>query len=177
MSFPAWPPTPGAPRSVFGVDDERPLSVVDGRCVVCSLDELPPGSRRVFNLGGSRGIGVFNVDGHLFAIRNACPHKGAPLCHGRLRPHVISATPGDFAFEREGEVLKCPWHQWEFDLATGQSLYAPRVRVRTYRVTIEAGAIVVYLGDSSTAESAASMAESAGDDRRLDLPPADRPQR
>ncbi|HZP80657.1 MAG TPA: Rieske 2Fe-2S domain-containing protein, partial [Chthonomonadaceae bacterium] len=39
---------------------------------------------------------------------------------------------------REGEILRCPWHGWEFDLLTGRSLFNPhKIRVRTYEVTVE----------------------------------------
>ena len=133
------------PISVFGVEDDRPLTVVDGRCVLCPVAELPPGTRKIFAVGGARGIGVFNIDGAYYAVRNICPHKGAPVCYGRLRPHIVSPEVGEFAFEREGELLKCPWHQWEFDLRTGWSLYAPRLRVRTYPVTVEDGYLVLHL--------------------------------
>jgi len=137
------------PISVFGIEDDRPLAVVDGRCVLGSAEVVPPGQRRVFTGLGARGIGVFNVDGRFYAVRNICPHKGAPLCYGRLRPHIVGPTPGEFGFEREGEILKCPWHQWEFDLATGWSLYAPRLRVRTYPVSIEDGQLVLKLSDDA----------------------------
>jgi nitrite reductase/ring-hydroxylating ferredoxin subunit len=144
VSAPSPPPTAG-PISVFDIEDARPLTVVDGRCRLCPVEELPVGARKVFAIGGARGIGVFNIAGYYYAIRNICPHKGAPLCYGRLRPHVIGPEVGDFAFEREGEILKCPWHQWEFDLTTGWSLYAPRMRVRTYPVTVEDGYLVLHL--------------------------------
>lgn len=138
---------PPGTRPVFGVDDSRPLTVVNGRCVVCRVDEIPPGSRRIFVVGGARGIGVFNVDGRFFAVRNVCPHKGGPICRGRLRPHVVGPEVNRIAFEREGEVLKCPWHQWEFDLHTGWSLYAPRLRVKTYPVEIADDRLVLVLDD------------------------------
>ena len=41
------------------------------------------------------------------------------------------------------EVLRCPWHQWPFEIATGSCLVDPTVRVKTYRVTIEGDDIVV----------------------------------
>ena len=46
---------------------------------------------------------------------------------------------------REGEVLKCPWHQWEFDIRTGHAIYDPRLRVRTYEVLQEGEDVVLYL--------------------------------
>ena len=138
-------PVPAGAKPVYGVEDDRPLEVVNGRCVVGRADEIPPGSRRVFAIGGARGIGVFNVEGRFYAVRNVCPHKGGPLCRGRLRPHVVGPEVNQIAFEREGEILKCPWHQWEFDLQTGWSLYSPRLRVKTYPVLVENDRIVVVV--------------------------------
>ena len=42
-------------------------------------------------------------------------------------------------------VLKCPWHQWEFDLATGQALYDETMRVKTYAAGREGEEVVVYV--------------------------------
>ena len=37
-------------------------------------------------------------------------------------------------------MVRCPWHGWEYDLATGQSWFDPREsRVRAYDVTVEPG--------------------------------------
>ncbi len=47
--------------------------------------------------------------------------------------------------EREGEILKCPWHQWEFDIRTGRALYDETLRVRTYDVRIEGDEVVLKL--------------------------------
>ena len=116
----------------------------NGRHVVSSVEELPAGGRKIVTIGG-REIGVFNVDGHYYALRNICPHKGAPLCRGRLRPYVVSPTVTQIAHERENEILKCPWHMWEFDVQTGRSMHDPAVRVRAYRVVQEGDEVVLYL--------------------------------
>ena len=47
-------------------------------------------------------------------------------------------------YTREGEIIKCPWHQWEFDIKTGHALYDPKLRVRTYRVEVEDEQVVLY---------------------------------
>jgi nitrite reductase/ring-hydroxylating ferredoxin subunit len=132
-------------QPVFAVDDDRSLPVVGGRCVLGRVEEIPPGSRRIFAVGGRGGIGVFNVDGHFYAVRNRCPHRAGPLCRGRLRPQVVGPAVHTFAFAREGEILKCPWHQWEFDLRTGHALYAPDLAVQTYPVLVEGDQLVLVL--------------------------------
>ena len=103
---------------------------------VATAAEIPPGERKIVEVAG-RSIGVFNVGGEFHALRNRCPHQGGPLCQGRLTGGVASARPGDYEWVQEGEILRCPWHGWEFDLKTGQSWFDPAgTRVRTYPVTV-----------------------------------------
>ena len=110
--------------------------------VVATIDEIPPGGRKVVEVAG-RSIGVFNVGGEFFALRNSCPHQGGELCRGPLSGFVSSSGPGEYHYSRQGEILRCPWHGWEFDVKTGQSWFDPRkVRVRRYEVTVATGADV-----------------------------------
>jgi 3-phenylpropionate/trans-cinnamate dioxygenase ferredoxin subunit len=105
--------------------------------VVAALSEFPPGTRRIVTING-RSIGVFNLDGRLYALRSLCPHQGAPLCLGRIVGTNVATAPYEYVYAREGEIIKCPWHGWEFDIATGQSVFNPhRVRIQTYDVTVE----------------------------------------
>jgi 3-phenylpropionate/trans-cinnamate dioxygenase ferredoxin subunit len=113
--------------------------------VVAKVHELPPGARKIVPVGGKAGIGVFNINGTFYALKNVCPHKGAPLCAGRLRPHVTCQEVYQLSYERENEILKCAWHSWEFDVKTGQALYDPHLRVKTYPVTVEGDEIVLHL--------------------------------
>jgi len=114
------------------------------RYVVGKVEELPPGDRKIVPVGGKGGIGVFNLGGTFYALKNVCPHKGGPLCQGRLRPHVVSDPSFKIAYERENEIIKCSWHQWEFDIKTGVALYDSRLRVKTYPVTVEGGEIILH---------------------------------
>jgi 3-phenylpropionate/trans-cinnamate dioxygenase ferredoxin subunit len=110
--------------------------------LICPVSELPVGTRRLVDVAG-RSIGVFNVGGERFALRNRCPHQGGPLCEGRLAGFVESDGPGDIRYSRPGEILRCPWHAWEYDIRTGQSYFNPAVvRVRHFDVSVEAGADV-----------------------------------
>ena len=106
--------------------------------MVCAADELPPGTRRIVTVG-VRSIGVFNVGGRYYALRNVCPHQGAPLCRGPLTGTTLPGPPGSYRYAREGEILRCPWHGWEFDVTNGRSIFNPHaVRVRKYPVAVEA---------------------------------------
>ena len=105
--------------------------------IVGRVSEIPPGQRRIVELEG-RSIGVFNVNGTFYALRNSCPHQAAPLCRGSVKGMTIAPEPGVYEYVRDGEILRCPWHGWEFDLTNGRSIFNPhKVRVRAYQVTVE----------------------------------------
>ena len=107
------------------------------RHVVGLVSEVPPGQRKIVEVEG-RSIGVFNVHGTFYALRNTCPHQGGPLCLGSIKGMTMPSAPGEYIWAREGEILRCPWHGWEFDLTTGRAICEPdRTRVRTYEVTVE----------------------------------------
>ncbi len=119
---------------------------------VCFADEIPAGGRRIVDAAG-RSIGVFNIDNRFYAVRNSCPHKGAPLCLGVVEGYVTGERPGEFTFEREGEILRCPWHGWEFDLKTGESVFNPhKVWVRSYQVSVETEARVLATAEAEAAD-------------------------
>ena len=108
--------------------------------VVATVDEIPPGRRKIVELDG-RSIGIFNVGGEFLAVRNRCPHQGGPLCQGALFGVLESSGPGDYRYSRPGEMIRCPWHAWEFDLRTGASWFDPTgMRVKSYQVDVRDGA-------------------------------------
>lgn len=110
---------------------------------VAKVEDIPVGTRKLVMAGG-RPIAIFNIKGEYFGLLNRCPHQGASLCHGRLTGLVESREPGTYKVTRAGEILRCPWHGWEFDVRTGQSWCEPdKTKVRTYRTGIEAGSELV----------------------------------
>jgi 3-phenylpropionate/trans-cinnamate dioxygenase ferredoxin subunit len=111
--------------------------------VVAAVADIPPGGRKLVDVAG-RAVVVFNLGGEFFALNNRCPHRGGSLCEGRLSGLVESDEPGHYRYSRRGEIIRCPWHGWEFDIRTGRSWCDPqRLRVRHYDVAIEPGGRVV----------------------------------
>ncbi|MGH9749753.1 MAG: Rieske (2Fe-2S) protein [Candidatus Polarisedimenticolia bacterium] len=92
-------------------------------------DEIPPGGTKVVQVR-EHVVAIFNLDGTLHAIENACPHQGGPLGEGYL--------------EGDG-VVSCPWHGWTFDVRTGVSPIDPDMKVRRYPVKVEAGEIILEI--------------------------------
>jgi nitrite reductase/ring-hydroxylating ferredoxin subunit len=112
------------------------------RHVVATVDQIPPGARMLVTVDG-REIGIFNVGGEYFGIGNRCPHNGASLCKGRIVGLVEATEPGSYEVSRRGEIVRCPWHGWEFDLKTGKSRCEPdRTRVRSYDLKVEPGSVL-----------------------------------
>jgi nitrite reductase (NADH) small subunit len=91
----------------------------------CAAADVAPGTGKQVTLEGKE-IAIFNVDGAWFALDNECPHRGGPLAEGEL----------------EGCILTCPWHAWQFDLRTGESL-TDDSKVGCYPVKVEGGDVVV----------------------------------
>ena len=78
------------------------------------------GEAKEFNYAGKE-ICVARVNGSLFAMDNVCPHRGGPLAQG-----VID----------EGKLI-CPWHGWQFEIATGKSVQVPDTGVVVYKLSVE----------------------------------------
>ena len=111
--------------------------------VVASVDEIAPGHRKLVTVKG-RPIVIFNLNGEFFGLLNRCPHQGGNLGAGALTGLVESSEPGKYCYSRRGEILRCPWHGWEFDVRTGQSYCDPeRFRTKAYNVAVELGRRVV----------------------------------
>jgi 3-phenylpropionate/trans-cinnamate dioxygenase ferredoxin subunit len=105
--------------------------------VVCEASEMKPGERKLIDADG-KSIGVFNVNGEYYALRNICPHQFAPLCQGKVTGYCAPSEVGTFSWQRDGEIIRCPWHAWEFDIKDGRSIFNPhRVRTKSYDVKVE----------------------------------------
>jgi nitrite reductase (NADH) small subunit len=77
---------------------------------VGAVTDIPVrGARRIPTPAGD--IAVFRTgDGRVFALKDACPHKGGPLSQGIVHGHAVA----------------CPLHNWSIDLSTGEPLGADR---------------------------------------------------
>lgn len=117
--------------------------------VIVPVDELPEGERVVASLRG-REIAVFNVDGDYFAYPSWCPHQGGPLCEGSVNGTTAETfdretLTSDLQWVKEDEILRCPWHHWEFDLRENCFMHDTDWSLPSYPVRIEDGNVVVSL--------------------------------
>lgn len=112
--------------------------------VVARVEEIPPGGRKIVRLEG-REVGVFNLGSRFYALKSSCPHQGARVCLGRVVGTTLPSDVYEFHYGKDGQILRCPWHSWEFDITTGESIFDPDVRIKTYPVDIADGEIVVTI--------------------------------
>ncbi|MES2465564.1 MAG: Rieske (2Fe-2S) protein [Armatimonadota bacterium] len=135
--------------TAFRIIDEAkpPKARHNNRLVVCAASDLAPGQKWVVEDPESGiSIGVFNVNGEYFALKNVCPHLGAPLCLGSIHATHRPSPVFEFRADLQGRVLRCPWHGWEFDIVTGKALYDAKSRVASYACSVdENGDVVVSL--------------------------------
>lgn len=94
--------------------------------VKLSVTDVPVGEGRVIE-DGDRAFAVFNLDGTFHAMDNACPHRGGPLGEGWI----------------EDGVVVCPWHGWEFEIATGACTMNAALCQKRYPVRVEGDTVII----------------------------------
>ena len=111
---------------------------------ICGADELRAGELRQVTVGGVSIVVLRKPDGSFRALRDRCSHQGGRLSDGRLEPMLDGSAVGDYFYSEDRIVLRCPLHQFEFDVDTGLSPADPdKVRVRAYPVTVSGGRVLI----------------------------------
>lgn len=111
---------------------------------VAETKEIPPGTNKIVDLNGL-SIGIYNIKGEYFAINNYCPHQGAELCKGPVCGTNLPSDVYEYEYGRDQEIVRCPWHGWEFDIKTGISLFDDKVRTKKFEVVVEEDKVGIVL--------------------------------
>lgn len=116
---------------------------------VADADEIPDGGHLIVQLAG-RQIGVFNIDGEYYAHTNWCPHQSGPICEGELDGTTDvtfdrETLEYDLQWVKENEILRCPWHAWEFDAVSGECIHGDDISLISHPVSVEDGEVIVSL--------------------------------
>jgi nitrite reductase/ring-hydroxylating ferredoxin subunit len=114
---------------------------------VGASERVPEGGRLVVDVGDTT-IGIFRVEGKLYAYLNVCAHQGGPVCQGKIIPRVTELIDAGgesrgFAFDESSLHIVCPWHGFEYDIKTG--VHPGRPVARLIRVTVEEAADGIYV--------------------------------
>jgi nitrite reductase/ring-hydroxylating ferredoxin subunit len=94
---------------------------------------------------GTRRVAVFCVDGRFHALADRCPHRGAPLCSRGQVVTGVEVGDGELTTGPPNTLVRCPWHKWDFDIATGRCAVHGRLRVRRYSVRTDGDELIVSL--------------------------------
>lgn len=95
--------------------------IKDGWICVAKRNQVSPDTPLTVERG-ERGVGIYELDGRIYAMEDVCPHAYALLSQG---------------FIQDGTV-ECPLHAAIFDIKTGQCVDGPGGRdLETYPVQIE----------------------------------------
>lgn len=117
-----------------------------GDHVLADVEDLAEGERLVTEVDGRR-LAVFKVDGEYRAYHDRCPHQGGPVCQGTVTGTYETvrdeSESTQLRWGKDGRILNCPWHGWEFDLSSGECLSREKVELRSYPVDVEDGKLVV----------------------------------
>jgi nitrite reductase/ring-hydroxylating ferredoxin subunit len=110
-------------------------------------ERVPEGGRLVVDIGEIT-IGIFRVDGNLYAYLNRCAHQRGPVCQGKIIPRVTEVIDSGgeshgFAFDETHPHIVCPWHGFEYDIKTGA--HPGRRSARLIPVTVEEAADGIYV--------------------------------
>lgn len=115
--------------------------------VVCRASDLATGHVTRTQLGPIPVVVVRSKDGSLHALAAKCLHQGGPLDAGRLYDHhTTTKDAGEYQVDPVREVLKCPWHGYEYDIRTGCTVFDPNRAIAMFHAYEEAGQIVVQMG-------------------------------
>lgn len=107
-------------------------------------DAPATGDVRMLELDGHR-IGLYRVGDEFHAIADRCPHRAAPLCSSGRVVRGIALEQGVAVRGDAPALVRCPWHRWDFEIATGRCLVHPRLQLRRYRVERDGDDLVVSL--------------------------------
>lgn len=114
------------------------------RKIVGHSHEVPPGSMIHTSLGPLPVVVVRTRSGELRAYADRCLHMGGQLSRGVLEWSSISSTDvGEYRVERDGEILRCPWHGWQYDVETGATVFDASRKLRKFQISDIDGEIVL----------------------------------
>lgn len=69
-----------------------------------------------------RTVGILRHGEEIYAFGNRCPHQGAPMCRSQAAGTMLPSDPDEYRFSMDGLIVKCPWHAYEFNVQTGESV-------------------------------------------------------
>jgi len=133
----------------------RPVFTVLG-----PLSQFPERTVRTFTLD-EMSVGIVCANGEVFGFINRCPHQGGPVCEGELSGSIESRRAGEYNYDPQALVLRCPWHGWEFRLTDG-TCTIPRHNVKIPRLKVQATRLDVLRREAESSGATLAFAHDCG---------------
>lgn len=113
---------------------------------VAALADIADGEHCIYQVG-SFEVGLFRLGETIVGWENRCPHAGGPVCQGRIYRRAEEVLGADrkslgLRFGPTPQIV-CPWHGYEFDVATGRHPGDPDIRLKPVEVAVRDGRIYV----------------------------------
>ena len=125
-------------------DDAADPSAAEDLHLVARRSQFAEADRIIAEIDG-REIAVFELDGEFHALADYCVHQGGPLCEGIRSGALTTNKEFELEYSRDGAVVSCPWHGWEFDVRTGEHLAETGYKTPTYEVVLDGEDVYVRL--------------------------------
>ena len=106
-----------------------------GQHVIARTEDIPPGARKIVKVEG-REVGVFNLKGTYYAVKNVCPHQGARVCLGRVSGTTLPSKVHEYTYGLAGQISAAPGTAGS-TTSTGRSVFDPNVKLVSYPVAVE----------------------------------------
>ena len=103
--------------------------------LLCKVNDLISGEQKMFKVKNREIVLVRNGD-DFHAVSGICPHQAASFKKGILKGTTLTSKAGEYSFGKENLILTCPWHHYEFDVTTGESLFDCKYKLKTYSVEV-----------------------------------------
>ena len=103
----------------------RPRFLKKNYTKLVDVKDVKPGKGIIILLPDGREVALFNVEGKIYGLDNACPHMGGPLGEGEI----------------EDCSVICPWHGWQFDIKSGACLNMPGEDVAIIPIEVHDGEV------------------------------------
>ena len=115
--------------------------------LVGPAQDFTEGRRKIFEAGDHEVV-LLRIQGGFHAYENVCLHMGGPVGEGIILGKVEAVLDDQkrVVEERFSDTelhLICPWHGFEYDVATGVCAGDKRLRLKKYPVVERDGNVYV----------------------------------
>ncbi|WP_182867468.1 Rieske (2Fe-2S) protein [Rhodopirellula sp. JC639] len=100
---------------------------------VAGADQLAAGGA-IEVVVGEHILAIFRADDSLYALDGLCAHQGGPIAKGELSKTDVGKT-----------CVTCPWHGWQYELASGIQTINRQPLQRTFPVREKDGRLQVQI--------------------------------